>query len=73
MFDYSAGAYAYSIYDLAQPKGMSDKDYAIWRLTSNLDRNIKKDSKLIGAGERAKDGVFFPQYRFDRELFVQKV
>ncbi|ANF82153.1 nitroreductase [Acinetobacter sp. NCu2D-2] len=28
---------------------------------------------VIGAGERAEDGVFFPQYRFDRELFVQKV
>ncbi|MEJ2897823.1 nitroreductase family protein [Acinetobacter sp. NS-4] len=28
---------------------------------------------VIAAGERAKDGVFFPQYRFDRELFVQKV
>lgn len=28
---------------------------------------------VIGAGERAKDGVFFPQYRFDRNLFIQKV
>ncbi len=28
---------------------------------------------VIGAGERAEDGVFFPQYRFDRDLFVQKV
>ena len=28
---------------------------------------------LIGAGERATDGVFFPQYRFERELFIQKV
>jgi len=28
---------------------------------------------VIAAGERAKDGVFFPQYRFDRELFIQKV
>lgn len=28
---------------------------------------------VIGAGERAKDGVFFPQYRFDRDLFIQKV
>ena len=28
---------------------------------------------VIGAGERASDGVFFPQYRFDRELFIQKV
>jgi len=28
---------------------------------------------VISAGERAKDGVFFPQYRFDRELFIQKV
>ncbi len=28
---------------------------------------------VIAAGERAADGVFFPQYRFDRELFIQKV
>ena len=28
---------------------------------------------VIGAGERAADGVFFPQYRFDRHLFIQKV
>lgn len=28
---------------------------------------------VIAAGERAADGVFFPQYRFERELFVQKV
>ncbi len=28
---------------------------------------------VIGAGERAKDGVFWPQIRFERELFVQKV
>ena len=28
---------------------------------------------VIGAGERAKDGVFLPQYRFDRDLFIQKV
>ncbi|MCU4412851.1 nitroreductase family protein [Acinetobacter sp. WU_MDCI_Axc73] len=28
---------------------------------------------VIGAGERAQDGVFFPQYRFDRKLFIQKV
>ena len=28
---------------------------------------------VIAAGERAVDGVFFPQYRFDRELFIQKV
>ena len=28
---------------------------------------------VVGAGERAEDGVFFPQYRFDRELFIQKV
>ena len=28
---------------------------------------------VIGAGERAEDGVFFPQYRFDRDLFIQKV
>ena len=28
---------------------------------------------VIGAGERATDGVFFPQYRFDRDLFIQKV
>lgn len=28
---------------------------------------------VIGAGERAKDGVFFPQLRFDRDLFIQDV
>lgn len=28
---------------------------------------------VIAAGERAKDGVFLPQYRFDRNLFIQKV
>lgn len=28
---------------------------------------------VIGAGERADDGVFYPQYRFDRELFIQKI
>ena len=28
---------------------------------------------VIGAGERATDGVFFPQYRFDRKLFIEKV
>ncbi len=28
---------------------------------------------VIAAGERAKDGVFLPQYRFDRELFIEKV
>lgn len=28
---------------------------------------------VIAAGERAKDGVFFPQYRFDRDLFIQKI
>jgi hypothetical protein len=28
---------------------------------------------VIGAGQRAEDGVFFPQYRFERELFIQKV
>ena len=28
---------------------------------------------VIGAGERAADGVFFPQYRFDRSLFIEKV
>lgn len=28
---------------------------------------------VIAAGERAEDGVFFPQYRFNRELFIQKV
>lgn len=28
---------------------------------------------VIGAGERAEDGVFFPQYRFERELFIQKI
>ena len=28
---------------------------------------------VIGAGERAEDGVFFPQYRFERNLFIQEV
>ncbi len=28
---------------------------------------------VIGAGERADDGVFFPQVRFDRKLFIHEV
>lgn len=28
---------------------------------------------VIGAGERAEDGVFWPQLRFERSLFVQEV
>jgi nitroreductase len=28
---------------------------------------------VIGAGERADDGVFWPQLRFDRDLFIQEV
>ncbi|KQD04884.1 nitroreductase family protein [Acinetobacter soli] len=28
---------------------------------------------VIAAGERATDGVFYPQYRFNRELFIQKI
>ncbi|XID74114.1 nitroreductase family protein [Alkanindiges sp. WGS2144] len=28
---------------------------------------------VIGAGERAEDGVFWPQLRFERDLFVQEV
>ena len=28
---------------------------------------------VIAAGERAEDGVFLPQYRFDRDLFIQKI
>ncbi|MEG2724172.1 MAG: nitroreductase family protein, partial [Acinetobacter sp.] len=28
---------------------------------------------VVAAGERAEDGVFYPQYRFDRKLFIQKV
>lgn len=28
---------------------------------------------VIAAGERAEDGVFFPQYRFNRSLFIQEV
>ena len=27
----------------------------------------------VGAGERAEDGVFWPQVRFDRALFVHEV
>ena len=30
-------------------------------------------TELLGAGERADDGVFWPQVRFDRELFVHEV
>ena len=28
---------------------------------------------VIGAGERAADGIFYPQYRFERSLFIEKV
>ena len=28
---------------------------------------------VVGAGERAEDGVFFPQIRFDRDLFIHEV
>ena len=28
---------------------------------------------VVGAGERADDGVFWPQVRFERELFVHEV
>lgn len=28
---------------------------------------------VIGAGERADDGVFWPQLRFDRDLFIQEI
>ena len=28
---------------------------------------------VVGAGERAEDGVFWPQVRFERELFVHEV
>lgn len=28
---------------------------------------------VIGAGERAEDGVFWPQIRFDRDLFIHQV
>lgn len=28
---------------------------------------------VIGAGERSKEGVFFPQYRFERDLFIKTV
>jgi nitroreductase len=28
---------------------------------------------VVGAGERAEDGVFWPQVRFDRQLFVHEV
>lgn len=28
---------------------------------------------VIGAGERAEDGVFWPQIRFDRDLFIHEV
>lgn len=28
---------------------------------------------VIGAGERADDGVFWPQIRFERDLFVHEI
>lgn len=38
--------------------------------------NLGKDElpiMVIGAGERSKEGVFFPQYRFARDLFIKTV
>ncbi|GEM_PF-4172803 len=28
---------------------------------------------VIGVGESVADDVFFPQYHFDQELFIQKL
>lgn len=38
--------------------------------------NLGKDElpiMVIGAGERGKEGVFFPQYRFERDLFIKNI
>lgn len=51
---------------------MEGFDEPLVRKTLNLG-DQEYPVMVIGAGERAEDGVFFPQYRFDRELFIQKV
>ena len=51
---------------------MEGFDEPLVRKTLGLN-NQQHPIMVIGAGERAKDGVFFPQYRFDRNLFIQKV
>lgn len=38
-----------------------------------LDADKAFPIMVVGAGERADDGVFWPQLRFDRELFVHEV
>ena len=38
-----------------------------WRVASGAVRMV------VGAGERADDGVFWPQVRFERSLFVHDV
>lgn len=38
-----------------------------------LDPDAAFPIMVIGAGERAEDGVFWPQVRFERELFVHEV
>lgn len=38
-----------------------------------LDSDEAFPIMVIGAGERAEDGVFWPQLRFERELFVHEV
>lgn len=45
---------------------------------ARVSKMLKLDSNaipvmVIGAGERADDGVFWPQIRFDRSLFVHEV
>ena len=51
---------------------MEGFDEPLVRKTLNLG-DQEYPIMVIGAGERAEDGVFFPQYRFDRSLFIQKV
>lgn len=51
---------------------MEGFDEPLVRKTLNLG-DQEYPVMVIGAGERATDGVFFPQYRFDRDLFIQKV
>ena len=51
---------------------MEGFDEPLVRKTLNLG-DQEYPIMVIGAGERAEDGVFFPQYRFDRGLFIQKV
>lgn len=51
---------------------MEGFDEPLVRQTLNLS-DEEHPIMVIGAGERAEDGVFYPQYRFNRDLFIQKV